>query len=766
VAYAVPVAIAGLVAYDWFELPPTHPHAFPDATNLVDLLVHLTVAVMIGELAAHAVRRADTTEAARSELADEQLALRRVATLVTRHVPSAQTFAAVAREAGELLAADLTYMGRYEHSGEVSAVAAWSRAGDPLPVGRRTTVDGHNVTALVHRTGRPARIDSTDGVSGAILEAYRENGIRSTAGAPIVVDGRLWGVMIAGSKVSDRLPADTESRIAAFTELAATAISNTEAWAEVSELADEQAALRRVATLVAQGGPASDLFGAVAQEVGRLVGSDLSAMFRYDGDGTAAVLAHWSTGDTIWPVDTPVTAEVENVATLVLRTERATRTDDCGAGSGCHGKARSAGLRSVVGAPIIVDGRVWGAMIAASSHTERLPAGTESRIGEFTELLATAIANAEARSELQLLVEEQRALGRVATLVARGASQPLIFDAVASEASRLLAGESTALLRYEADGAATVVAIRGGLHWVGRRVPAEGDNLVAQVMGTGRAARHDSGATGTAVAGEIGVNAAVGAPIVVEGRLWGMLAAVGQDHRLPAHTEDRLAQFAELVAAAIGNAESRTQLTASRARIVAATDDERRRVVRDLHDGAQQRLVHTVVTLKLAHRVLERAGDASALVAEALEQAQRANVELRELAHGIIPAVLTRGGLPAGVAALASRMPVPVETSVSVGRLPAAVEATAYFVVAEALTNVAKHARAERAAVLARVEDDALRIDVRDDGIGGARPEGSGLTGLADRVAVLDGRLRVESPADGGTLVVAAIPLNGRGGGH
>jgi signal transduction histidine kinase len=262
------------------------------------------------------------------------------------------------------------------------------------------------------------------------------------------------------------------------------------------------------------------------------------------------------------------------------------------------------------------------------------------------------------------------------------------------------------------------------------------------------------------------MGAAIGAPIVVEGRLWGMLAAVGHGHQLPAHTEDRLAQFAELVAAAIGNAESRTQLTASRARIVAATDDERRRVVRDLHDGAQQRLVHTVVTLKLAHRALERGSEATALVKEALQQAQRANVELRELAHGIIPAVLTRGGLPAGVAALASRMPVPVDTTVCVGRLPAAVEATAYFVVAEALTNVAKHARAARAAVLARVEDDALRIDVRDDGIGGARPEGSGLTGLADRVAVLDGRLRVESPTDGGTLVVAAIPLNGRGAGY
>jgi signal transduction histidine kinase len=207
---------------------------------------------------------------------------------------------------------------------------------------------------------------------------------------------------------------------------------------------------------------------------------------------------------------------------------------------------------------------------------------------------------------------------------------------------------------------------------------------------------------------------------------------------------------------------SEAYLAASRARIVAAADEERRRVVRDLHDGAQQRLVHTTVTLKLAQRALQNADeDLPALLAEALDNAQRATAELRELAHGILPPVLTRGGLHAGVDALASRMSVPVENGVSVGRLPAAVEATAYFVVAEALTNVAKHARARHAAVAAQVEDGCLGVQVCDDGIGGARPDGSGLLGLADRLAVLDGQLRVESPADGGTLVAAHIPLHG-----
>jgi PAS domain S-box-containing protein len=202
------------------------------------------------------------------------------------------------------------------------------------------------------------------------------------------------------------------------------------------------------------------------------------------------------------------------------------------------------------------------------------------------------------------------------------------------------------------------------------------------------------------------------------------------------------------------------EVRASRARIVEAADEERRRVVRDLHDGAQQRLVHTVITLKLAHRALERHDvGAAEFVAEALEHAQRATDELRELAHGILPAVLALGGLRAGVDALASRMPVPVENGVTAGRLPPAVDATAYFVVAEALTNVAKHARANRAEVTTRIDDGTFALEIRDDGVGGARPDGSGLVGLADRVAALDGTLTVSSRPGVGTRIRAEIPL-------
>jgi signal transduction histidine kinase len=201
---------------------------------------------------------------------------------------------------------------------------------------------------------------------------------------------------------------------------------------------------------------------------------------------------------------------------------------------------------------------------------------------------------------------------------------------------------------------------------------------------------------------------------------------------------------------------------ASRARVLAAADHERRRVVRDLHDGAQQRLVHTVITLKLAHRAIQHHEDPAALVDEALQHAEQANTELRELAHGILPAALTLGGLRAGVAALAERTDIPVATDIAVERLPPALEATAYFFVAEALTNVTKHAHASAAEVNVSVDHGTLHMDVSDDGVGGARRDGTGLLGLEDRLAAHDGRLRVVSPPGGGTRLSAVLPL-GRG---
>jgi len=288
------------------------------------------------------------------------------------------------------------------------------------------------------------------------------------------------------------------------------------------------------------------------------------------------------------------------------------------------------------------------------------------------------------------------------------------------------------------------------------------------VHSTGRPARIDDSDAVSGTPAEIvrrfGLVSVVGVPIRVEQRLWGVVVAGSRGpDPIAADAEERMTGFTELVATAIANAESRAELAASRARVVEASTDERRRIVRDLHDGAQQRLVHTIVTLKLALRELGSGSDrAEPLLRDALEQATDANGELRELVHGIMPRVLTSGGLRAAVEALADRCPVPLRVDVVPGRLPAAIEATAYFVTSEALTNVAKHAAAQEAAVTARLEDQALRLEVHDDGVGGADARrGSGLVGLRDRVEALGGTLEVRSPRGGGTAIVARIPLAG-----
>ncbi|MFL5825912.1 MAG: PAS domain S-box protein [Thermoleophilaceae bacterium] len=372
-------------------------------------------------------------------------------------------------------------------------------------------------------------------------------------------------------------------------------------------------------------------------------------------------------------------------------------------------------------------------------------------------------------AELQRLADEQAALRRVATLVAQDVPAAEVFSAVAGEVQRLLDAQATWIGRLESDATMSIVASNGSASHVmpvGSRLELESNMALTQVVRTGGSARVEdySGASEAVLrrAEQLRIGSTVAVPIMVEGSLWGSIAAGTEREHFPADAEQRMTEFTELVGTAISNIQAREDLAGSRARIVAAADEERRRVVRDLHDGAQQRLVHSIITMKLAHQALPPDRKPAAdLVHEALDEAESANVELRELAHGILPAVLAHGGLPAAVGALASRAPVPVDVDVSVDRLPAAAEATAYFVIAEALTNVAKHSRASHAAVVARVEDGALQLEVRDDGVGGAVPGGSGLLGVKDRLAVLHGRLRVESPAGGGTVVAADIPLHG-----
>jgi signal transduction histidine kinase len=616
------------------------------------------------------------------------------------------------------------------------------------------------------------RLENSADVAGTVADAVRASGIRSAIGVPIVVGGEVWGMITGGAVHPNPLADDIEDRLAAFTELVATAIADAESRAGLARLAEEQAALRRVATVVARRASSTAVFTAIAEEVGRLLGAEHIRIVRFEDDRDALVMATWGESDDVTQVGARIPLGGDNATSRAFRTRKPARIDDYRRASGAIAKSTTPmGLTGVVAMPVLVGGRLWGVIAAATTQDEPLPADTESRTGQFAELMAIAIANTEAHARADRLAEEQAALRRVATLVARESPPAELFAQVVEELANVFGETECLLFRDEGDGTASVVASKGkamsSAFPVDTRLPTDGDSVTATVLREGRPHRVEaySSATGTIAkrADDHGARSGVGCPIRVHGRIWGAIGALRYGTEpFPPETETRITEFADLVAMAIANAEARDQLRASRERLLTEGDEARRRLVRDLHDGAQQRQVHTIITLKLAQQAL-RANDpnAEALVAEALDHAQQGTEELRELAHGILPTALTGGGVPAAVDTLVARLDLPVEVDAAVERLPPAIEATAYFLVAEALTNVVKHARATQATVTARIQDGCLHVEVRDDGVGGARLDGSGLLGLADRLAVLDGRLRVESPAGGGTLVAADIPIPG-----
>ena len=572
----------------------------PDLISVVAFaIVGPATGILIGKLARLAEEQASSRRV--------EAALRRVATLVARASPAEELFAAVTEEVGRLVGADFARLARYEPADALTFVAAWSRTGEHFPVGSRWPLIGeNNIGALVLRAGRPARIDDFAGISGPLAADARERGVRSAAGAPIVVESRIWGVIFAGSnpKQPPLLP-DTEARLASVTELIATAIANAESRAGIARLAEEQAALRRVATLVARGAPAEEVFGAVTEEAGQLLQADQTTMSRYESDDTATIVAGWSKTGDVLPIGERPRLGGENLITIVSQTRQAARIANIAHASGdAIAVIRPTGLRSEVGTPIIVQDRLWGVMIANSTNEQALAPDTEARLASFTDLVATAIANAE-------------------------------------------------------------------------------------------------------------------------------------------HLE---------------------QLTASRARVVATADETRRRIERDLHDGAQQRLVSLRLALRSAQTIvpshLGELGDELEQVADGLESVLD---ELREMARGIHPAILARGGLAPALKTLARRWTVPVKLDVrAVARLPERVEVATYYVVSEALTNAAKHAQASLVHVEVETVEGALRLCVRDDGVGGADPiRGSGLVGLKDRVEALGGAITIHSPPGSGTTLRVELPLSG-----
>src|ERR687891_679675 len=513
--------------------------------------------------------------------------------------------------------------------------------------------------------------------------------------------------------------------------------------AELHVANDELNALRRVATLAAEGVRPQDLFAVVAEEVARIVDVPLVSVTRYELDGTATGCASFSPKGPFLPVGERLSLEGTNVLQLVRASSEPARTDDYSKlEGGIADVGRRSGIRSTVGVPIVAAGGVWGAMVVSTTEPQPLPEGTEARLAEFTELLATAIENAESRQALERVAEEQAALQRVATLVAQGVRPSEIFSAVSEEVGHLFGTNTAGVIRFDHDSSTFVVVgvsknIEGVIP-IGTRWEPDDALASADVFRTGRSARLDAvdsspvGGRVAPVGRRLSIASTVASPIIVEGRLWGT-ATVGAEEPLPPDAGERLEKFAELVATAISNAESKAELAASRrlaARSAETTPPPER---------SDLRFVLSRLATGLADAV----------------------TDLQELSRGIHPAILSEGGIGPALRTLARRSTIPVELDVTTNtRLPPPIEVAAYYVASEALANAVKHAQASRIEVSLAPRNGSVLLSIRDDGIGGADPlRGSGLVGLADRVEALGGSICFESRPGDGTHITAELPL-------
>src|SRR3954464_4582157 len=362
-----------------------------------------------------------------------------------------------------------------------------------IPLGEPMSLHDGGVLARVLREGRPARIDDYSAAPAPLAEETRKRGVGAGVGTPIVVGDRTWGAMLVAAHDAGALHPEIETRVAQFADLVATAVANAAAHAEVERLAEEQAALRRVATLVAQEAPLETVFAKVAEEVARTLGETDSALWRDDRDGTATAVA--VRGPSVGPqvsVGTRLSLDGDSVIAVVLREGRPHQIDDYSALAGSIAeRAREFGMRSAVGCPIVVGSHTWGVMTVARYVAEPFARDTETRVARFGDLVATAIANAEARAEVERLAAEQAALRRVATLVAEGAEPAAVFDAVAAEMEGLLGADQVSLARYEPDDEVTAVAYRGtgAQLQLGARFRLPDQSVTATVRRTERSAR-------------------------------------------------------------------------------------------------------------------------------------------------------------------------------------------------------------------------------------------------------------------------------------
>ena len=530
-------------------------------------------------------------------------------------------------------------------------------------------------------------------------------------------------------------------------------------------LVEEQTALRRVATLVAAGASDEDIIGAVTFEVARLFGAQRVNAMRWSGE-TLRVIGDWNadgapslTGrDYGYGGDTLTVRVIDAVAPARIESEADFQTEFARA------RWRELGIHASIGAPIIVGGSVWGVITASrTAPNDSFPEGAEERLGDFAALVAQAIANAEARRELNALAGEQAALRRVATLVAGGRPQAEVLAAATREAGEIFGAQAVHLVRWE--GVQDEVVVLGG--WSrdpqNPSLPARAlyhptpGGPTLRVLETGFACRGEESSR------ELGTRCVIAAPVIITANLLGALVAQRSTaNPFPAQAEIRLRSFGDLLAQSIANERAQEEMRASRARIVQAADDARRKLERNLHDGAQQRLVSVSLSLRVATAKLPAAPeDALAVIRTATEELALAIDELRELARGLHPSTLTDQGLGPALELLAKRAPFEVKVANRLDeRLPAPVEAAAYYVAAESLTNIAKYAQASSVHVRVGRQGELACVEVMDDGVGGANVcGGSGLRGLADRVEALDGSFGVESPAGGGTRVWAKLPV-------
>jgi signal transduction histidine kinase len=705
------------------------------------------------------------------DLAESQGALRRVATLVAQGAEPATVFSAVAVEAARMLKVGAVSLIRYDaETGMLTKIFGTHGQRAAVPDGGQWTLPDGPEAAMIVRTGRPVRIDDWTALPGPVAARHVAQGFGQAVAAPIVIDGALWGLVSAFGEAGELLPPGSETRLADFTNLMASAISNAQARDELRGLAEQQgAALRRVATLVAQQATPDAIFTAVAGEASRALRVERVVVARASG-GSVTLLG--STASPALAAGDLFARGAPGVVAEVIGTRRPARVDDWTDLPGPVAEiARHEGFGSVVGAPILVGGALWGVIVVIGG--ESLPADTETRLTDFTHLVASSISNVQAREDLRSLADEQGALRRVATLVAQGAEPGMVFAAVAAEAAGVLGVNAVSLLRY--DPATEMFTKVYGTHGDRSAVP-DGtraelidcpDGIV--IVRTGQPVRIDDW---TQVPGpvaarhcELGYGPSVAAPIVVDGAIWGFLGAYAETGEiLPAGCELRLASFTHLVASSISNAYARNSLIASRARIVTASDETRRRIERNLHDGIQQRVVALALGLRAVRAGAALPPEVEAGLDEVTRDLEGVVEEIRVFSRGLHPALLSRSGLGPSLRALARRSPVPVSIDAArVGRLPEPTETAVYYVVSEALANAAKHSRATEVTVTVVSDATGVRATIADDGVGGAAPaRGSGLIGLVDRVEALGGRLTLESPPGRGTTISIELPGAGR----